>query len=119
MTEYSCERAKEMMAAAWSREIDETAAAALQSHLDDCTECAAEMALLGNMWEKLGDLPVPEPSLAMRVRWEQTTGIAHALSQSFGRFTGKDRARSAAPATGGRISGRRIRHGRWQSPDCA
>jgi HEAT repeats len=72
MTDYSCEQAKELMAAAWTREIDEAAAATLQSHLDGCTECAAEMALLGNMWEKLGDLPVPEPSLAMRVRWEQT-----------------------------------------------
>ena len=44
----------------------------LQGHLNGCADCAAEMALLGNMWEKLGDLPVPEPSLAMRVRWEQT-----------------------------------------------
>jgi hypothetical protein len=68
----SCERAKEMMAAAWSRELDEAAAAMLQSHLDGCAECGTEMALLGSMWEKLGDLPVPEPSPAMRVRWERT-----------------------------------------------
>jgi len=30
------------------------------------------MAALGTMWQKLGDLPVPEPSLAMRARFEQT-----------------------------------------------
>ncbi len=69
MMDHSCEQAKEMMAAAW---LQESVPAALQMHLDGCTDCAAEMALLGGMWEKLGDLPVPEPSLAMHVRWEQT-----------------------------------------------
>ncbi len=71
-TNCSCEQARVMMAAAWARELDETAAAGMQRHLDSCSECAAEMALLGSMWEKLGDLPVPEPSPAMRVRWERT-----------------------------------------------
>ena len=69
MMDHLCEQAKEMMAAAW---LQESVPPALQVHLDGCAECAAEMALLGGMWEKLGDLPVPEPSLAMRVRWEQT-----------------------------------------------
>jgi hypothetical protein len=69
MMDHSCEQAKEMMAAAW---LQESVPPALQMHLDGCAECAAEMAMLGGMWEKLGDLPVPEPSLAMHVRWEQT-----------------------------------------------
>jgi len=72
MTNFSCEKAKEMMAGAWMAELDEASDALLQNHLGGCAECAAEMASLGAMWNRLGDLPVPEPSLAMRARWEQT-----------------------------------------------
>jgi len=68
MMDYSCEQARETMAGVWAGETD----TALRTHLDGCAGCAAEMAALSAMWEKLGDLPVPEPSLAMRVRWEQT-----------------------------------------------
>ena len=70
--DQTCDQAREMMAAAWASELNEGSRAQLQAHLDGCSGCAAEMALLGGMWDKLGDLPVPEPSLAMRARWEQT-----------------------------------------------
>jgi hypothetical protein len=60
------------MAASWTRELNPAASAELRNHLESCVECAAEMAQLSGLWEKLGDLPAPEPSLAMRVRWEQT-----------------------------------------------
>jgi hypothetical protein len=72
MTIHSCEHAKELMASQWMGEPDERALAALQRHFEGCAECAAEMESLGAMWEKLGDLPAPEPSLALRARWEQT-----------------------------------------------
>lgn len=72
MNDNSCEPARELMASAWMQELEATSAASLQRHLDGCPSCAAEMAALGAMWEKLGDLPAPEPSLALRVRWEQT-----------------------------------------------
>jgi len=72
MTNCSCEKAKELMAGAWMSEPDEASGALLRNHLDGCAECAAEMAALGGMWDRLGDLPVPEPSLAMRARWEST-----------------------------------------------
>ena len=72
MTQDSCEQAREMMAAAWMRELDGRAEEALQDHLRACPGCAAEMSELGTMWNRLGDLPAPEPSLAMHVRWEQT-----------------------------------------------
>jgi hypothetical protein len=60
------------MASAWMQELEETSAASLQRHLDRCPACAAEMTAMKAMWDKLGDLPVPEPSLALRIRWEQT-----------------------------------------------
>jgi len=72
MTDYSCDQAKEFMAAAWAEELDQASAVQLQTHLRGCADCEAEMLALGAMWEKLGDLPVPEPSLALRARWEQT-----------------------------------------------
>jgi len=81
MTDNSCEHAKELMAGAWTRELDDASSAELQHHLDGCAACAAEMEALGGMWEKLGDLPVPEPSLALRVRWEQTLGSLSAPLQ--------------------------------------
>jgi hypothetical protein len=72
MTDHQCEQAREMMAGAWMQELDSAAAASLRAHLDGCAECAAEMTELSGMWLKLGDLPAPEPSLALRTRFEQT-----------------------------------------------
>jgi hypothetical protein len=67
-----CGNAKEWMAAAWSGELDEAAEAQLKRHLAGCAECSAEMAELGALWERLGDLPAPEPSMAQHVRWQAT-----------------------------------------------
>lgn len=68
----SCEYARALMTGAWMNDLDAPAARELHQHLAGCAACAAEMEALGGMWEKLGDLPAPEPSLALRVRWEQT-----------------------------------------------
>jgi hypothetical protein len=68
----SCEYARELMAGAWMNDLSEVSASELHQHLAGCAECSAEMEALGGMWNKLGDLPAPEPSLALRVRWEQT-----------------------------------------------
>jgi hypothetical protein len=72
MMDNSCEHARELMAGAWMKDLDAASGAELHQHLVACAQCAAEMEALGGMWEKLGDLPAPEPSLALRVRWEQT-----------------------------------------------
>ncbi len=74
MMDHSCEQARELMAAGWKDELDEMAATRLQMHLDDCEECSAEMAALGEVWQELGELPAPEPGPALRRRWEQTLG---------------------------------------------
>jgi len=77
----SCERARELMAGAWMKDLDAASGAELHQHLAGCAACAAEMEALGGIWEKLGDLPAPEPSLALRVRWEQTLGSLSAPRQ--------------------------------------
>lgn len=81
----SCEHARELMAGAWMKDLDEASASELRQHLAGCAVCAAEMEVLGGMWEKLGDLPTPEPSLALRVRWEQTLSslISPALPRAY------------------------------------
>ena len=67
-----CEQAKESMAAAWVGEVDPR----LRAHLSGCPECAAEMAQLSALWERLGDIPAPEPSAALAARWESTFELA-------------------------------------------
>jgi HEAT repeats len=43
-----------------------------QRHLETCAECRAEMAAFGGLWNRLADLPAPEPSLALHARWHTT-----------------------------------------------
>jgi HEAT repeats/Putative zinc-finger len=67
-----CSHAKELMAAYWQQELAGDEQQALQRHLEACTECSAEMATLGPLWERLGDMPAPEPSQALHARWQST-----------------------------------------------
>jgi hypothetical protein len=67
-----CSHAKELMAACWQHELTADEAPALHQHLATCAECSAEMASLGTLWERLADLPVPEPSHTLDARWQLT-----------------------------------------------
>jgi hypothetical protein len=67
-----CSHAKELMAAGWQREITADEESALRQHLETCPECSAEMAALGGLWDRLADLPAPEPSHALHARWQST-----------------------------------------------
>src|SRR5437868_14196331 len=67
-----CGHAKECMASSWMGELDPAAESKFKQHLETCAECSAEMAELGAMWERLADLPAPDPSHALQVRWQST-----------------------------------------------
>ena len=67
-----CDHAKELMAASWLRELSPADEAGLKQHLAECAGCVAEMGALTAMWHRLGDLPAPEPSRALDVRWQAT-----------------------------------------------
>jgi hypothetical protein len=67
-----CSHARELMAAYWQRELTVEDTALLRSHLESCPECSAEMNALGGLWERLADLPAPEPSQALDARWHET-----------------------------------------------
>jgi hypothetical protein len=86
-----CDHAKELIAASWLRELNASDEASLKQHLAECGECRAEMVGLSAMWDRLGDLPAPEPSRALDVRWQAT--LESVIAQS---GLAND-ARSAAP----------------------
>lgn len=67
-----CGWAKERIAASWTGELEAGDQVKLRHHLSECGECAMEMAQLSAMWERLADMPAPEPSLALQARWEAT-----------------------------------------------
>jgi HEAT repeats len=83
-----CGHAKELIAASWTGEIDAAAESKLKQHLSGCAECSAEMTQLTAMWERLADLPAPEPSHALNVRWESTLeSLISARRQNQWRFS--------------------------------
>jgi len=67
-----CGHAKELIAASWTGELDSPQETKLRQHLAGCAECAAEMTQLTAMWERLADMPAPEPSHALAERWNAT-----------------------------------------------
>lgn len=68
----TCDHAKELIAGSWQGELDSAAESSLRQHLAGCGECRAETAALGGIWQRLGDLPAPEPGSALNLRWEAT-----------------------------------------------
>ena len=74
----TCGQAKEIIAAAWLAsgdgvvDVDRDVAAELRRHLVGCEECGAELPALSDLWSRLGEMPVPEPSQALHQRWQAT-----------------------------------------------
>jgi hypothetical protein len=66
----TCSHAKELIAASWSGDHPESTE--LDRHLATCAECSDEMTALTGLWNRLGDMPAPEPSPALDVRWQST-----------------------------------------------
>ena len=67
-----CAAAKEWMVSAWAGDLDRPTESKLREHLEGCAGCRLEMAELSGLWERLGDLPVPEASQALHQRWQST-----------------------------------------------
>lgn len=57
----TCDRARDLIAASWLRELTESDELELRAHTLQCAACHAEMESLGALWDRLGDLPAPEP----------------------------------------------------------
>jgi hypothetical protein len=66
----TCREAKEQIAASWLG--DDSTQDELNRHLAACAECSAERTALTGLWQRLGDMPAPEPSPALDARWQST-----------------------------------------------
>lgn len=68
----TCHEANELIAAAWKGELDPARQAILSVHLESCAECSAGLASTTALWDRLGDLPAPEPGYSLDARWQLT-----------------------------------------------
>jgi len=62
-------------ATAMESDLEPSRGAALSAHLESCADCRAEMASMSALWNRLGDLPAPEPSDALDARWRSTLQV--------------------------------------------
>jgi len=66
----ACSEARELIAEGLiGGEVTPARQALLASHLDDCAECRAESTAISALWDRLGDLPAPEPGYRLDARW--------------------------------------------------
>jgi HEAT repeat protein/putative zinc finger protein len=68
----TCSQAKELIAAAWLGELENSQQPMFRQHLETCAECSAEMVALDGLWARLGDMPAPEPGPSLEARWQST-----------------------------------------------
>ena len=80
-----CSRAKELMAVSWEGELAGADARELEQHLTVCAECSMEAVSLGSLWNRLGDMPAPEPGRALDARWHSTLEALMAAQQPVGK----------------------------------
>jgi len=65
----TCEDMEMRMTEYWNGTLSVTEEAACKGHLAACEACRAETERLGSLWRDLGQLPLPEPSPAVRERF--------------------------------------------------
>ncbi len=68
--EISCDEAAGRMATSWREGLSDAERAGLAAHLDSCAACAAEAAQLAELWRRVGELPVGEPSPRLAAGFE-------------------------------------------------
>ncbi|MFD2571046.1 HEAT repeat domain-containing protein [Spirosoma soli] len=65
-----CEHAKEQLTDLLSNQLPEPERAALNAHLDQCPACQIELATVRQLWQVMGELPLPEPGNTMHIRFQ-------------------------------------------------
>ena len=73
-----CGPAKVWMVSAWTGDLDQATETRLREHLETCEGCRLEMAELSGLWERLSDIPVPEPGLRLQQRWQASLNMVDA-----------------------------------------
>lgn len=66
----NCNQTKEQLTDWLSNQLPGTKRAELEAHLMKCPVCQAEADSLRQLWQLMGKLPAPEPSVTARVRFD-------------------------------------------------
>lgn len=70
-----CEEYHELFTWMINKELSPLEKGKLDQHLAGCRDCAAELQEMQTMWGILGELPAPEPSSNMRVKFDAMLNI--------------------------------------------
>ncbi|MBC7922246.1 MAG: HEAT repeat domain-containing protein [Ferruginibacter sp.] len=74
-----CEKAKVYLVDWLAGQVEGTERGQLEDHLSGCPECREELNALRQVWQTMGEMPVPEPSEQLRIRFYSMLGEYKAL----------------------------------------
>ena len=66
----NCDKTNEQLADWLSNQLPDAERASLENHLAQCPACRAEAESSRQLWQMMGNLPMPEPSETVRVRFQ-------------------------------------------------
>lgn len=64
-----CENDKELLTLYITNQLTPAERAAVEKHITDCAECRAELEASVQVWSQMEELPVPEPSANMQLKF--------------------------------------------------
>src|ERR1700744_5689640 len=65
-----CEKHKEQLERWWSGGVTETERSVLKAELASCPDCRRELETGMDIWDLMGEMPVPQPSETMQMRFD-------------------------------------------------
>ena len=74
-----CEKARTYLVDWLANQMEATERSQLEGHLLGCSECGEELNVLRRVWQTMGEMPVPEPSEQLPIRFYAMLGEYKAL----------------------------------------
>ena len=65
-----CEQYRDLFTGMLNNQLSPAEREQLNGHLAGCSDCALELTEMQTMWDLMGELPVPQPSANMRVKFD-------------------------------------------------
>ena len=93
----TCDETKLLLTDYWSQTLSETQELAFDAHLATCENCRSEAERLGSLWKSLAEIPVEEPSPALRTRFYDTLAGFRTGLESAPKITWRDRLAALWP----------------------
>ncbi len=70
MKNMNCEQGNKLLAGWMEDQLTEAGRAEMEAHLAGCAECRQQMEANRRLWVSMGDVPAPQPSDKMQVRFD-------------------------------------------------